>query len=551
MQQDEIIRCKKAIAMTSTSSQRTGRRAFQLLSLVAFFVLTFHTLKNVAWLSTLSEKHRRTQQAAEQQTFYAPPPPPSSSTTWASTLSYLAVDKSTTNTTLLKVNEGAQLPVSLSVHTPQNPRTNRFPSLRSETKKHDNAAMVSTTDNMKLSVTISSAATASSLLLPLCTRQQIQTGEWRRLTLDKPPYVSRNKHLRCYPDEVYKTSPWMHTWDWQPISSSISDSNRNTSSFSPPCTLSAWNATEFCSLMQHATISIIGDSLSWEQYSSLLQLLGQHVRQTDQHKSKAEKRNHVQLACPDDQTSFVFRNDPRLEHVTDSIQNNFPLVLILNRGAHYVNDSTLIAGIRKNVPEIQAWKETCLRTKLRCHLFWRTTVPGHPHCVANNDTSPVNNLTLMEERVNNVHNYDNVSIHFNWHRFQHQNELIERELAPFHHDNDDMTTTTAILPSSSSSTSSSSSSNKTNAISYRVIDAYHLNLRRPDEHRAHADDCLHNCYPGKMDVYNQLLLHYLKMDRTRHDVQRLQHLFQLIRQAKQKEQAQHELLEQQQQQEQQ
>jgi hypothetical protein len=45
-------------------------------------------------------------------------------------------------------------------------------------------------------------------------------------------------------------------------------------------------------------------------------------------------------------------------------------------------------------------------------------------------------------------------------------------------------------------------------LAYEVIDAYGINILRPDLHR--PGDCLHSCYPGKMDVYNQLLLHFLK-----------------------------------------
>ena len=73
------------------------------------------------------------------------------------------------------------------------------------------------------------------------------------------------------------------------------------------------------------------------------------------------------------------------------------------------------------------------------------------------------------------------------------------------------------------------SSSSFGSLTYRVIDTYHLNMLRPDEHRAHTNDCLHNCYPGKMDVQNQLLLHFLKMDRSAHDVQRLEHLFEMVK----------------------
>ena len=46
---------------------------------------------------------------------------------------------------------------------------------------------------------------------------------------------------------------------------------------------------------------------------------------------------------------------------------------------------------------------------------------------------------------------------------------------------------------------------------YDVIDGYDLMIRRPDLHKA-PSDCLHSCIPGKVDVYPQLLLHYLSME---------------------------------------
>ena len=97
----------------------------------------------------------------------------------------------------------------------------------------------------------------------------------------------------------------------------------------------------------------------------------------------------------------------------------------------------------------------------------------------------------MEERVADLSFYNNRSLKFHWYDYQNQNLLVLEEL-------------------------------QKSGLPYRVIDAYYLNMRRPDEHRAHQNDCLHNCYPGKMDVYNQLMLHYLRMDRNRDDIKRIQ-----------------------------
>jgi hypothetical protein len=124
---------------------------------------------------------------------------------------------------------------------------------------------------------------------------------------------------------------------------------------------------------------------------------------------------------------------------------------------------------------------------MKCHFFWRTSVPGHPEC--GTFPKPVNDLALMEERVANLAFYNNRSINFHWYDYQHQNELVLKEIEKA-------------------------------GIEYNIIDAYYLNMLRPDEHRAHQDDCLHNCYPGKMDVYNQLMLHFLRMNRSKSDVKK-------------------------------
>jgi hypothetical protein len=394
------------------------------------------------------------------------------------------------------------------------------------------------------------ATTSSSSQQPLCSRQQIQSGQWVPVTLDQPPYVTKTKHLRCYPSEYYKQN--FLSWDWQP-----------TDEF---CRLLPWDLPDFCRLVQAATVSIIGDSLSWEQYSSLLQLAGQRVHQNDQHRSKSSKLNHVQYACRGESkgdntnkptgTKFVFRNDARLTQITDSIQQDFPVVLILNRGAHYVNDTVLTDDMRETiVPAVQEWWRECQKHHLKCHLFWRTTVPGHVGCDqmksenedANNSSKvvqtkeavnltvyntdlhrfpqPVNDLAFMEARLYNQSLYTEKQWEkFHWQDFPRQNQLVLKELSR-----------SMSISSSSSLVPSTTDDDNDNAtlslspLSVTIIDAYELNMLRPDEHRAHQTDCLHNCYPGKMDVYNQLLLHHLTMQRTAEDVQALQKLQQRAR----------------------
>lgn len=334
-----------------------------------------------------------------------------------------------------------------------------------------------------------SALLSSGLLL--CRREQLLTGRWLPVTLDAPPYVSRTVHLRC-PIVGYdyeNPGPWQ-SWDWAPTDDS--------------CHFTAWNAEEFCDLLPFATVSVIGDSLSWEQYSSLVQLVGGKVHQTHQHVSRLEDRNIVQGACGGNQrgTKFVFRNDARLTPamVMDSIDTDFPNVLVLNRGAHFVNDTLLAAEMQSLFPILSVWQAKCDRLELKCHLFWRTSAPGHVSC--GNFSSRVNDVAIMESHIESRANYNETTWKYHWQDFSRQNELVLQLLQGY---------------------------SIATGLRYEVIDAYALNVLRPDGHRWHQDDCLHNCYPGKMDVYNQLLLHFLKMQRSPADSQRLIQLFERFR----------------------
>lgn len=316
--------------------------------------------------------------------------------------------------------------------------------------------------NMEMHGVKNGKARNRELSLPLCRRDQIKHGSWGPVQVERPPYVTFTKHLRCYPSEYYKLSPY-NTWEWKQDDDS--------------CRFLQWNAELFCNLTAYGQISIIGDSLSWEMYSSLLQLLGARVRQKSQHESKELDKNHIQTSCGSN-TKFVWRNDSRLRKVGLSISEDFPTILILNRGAHYVSDDILLDDIRRVIQEVQNWQGECDKRKIRCHFFWRTTVPGHPGC--ENFTRPVNSISEMENLINDVRLYNNVSMEYHWYDFKHQNQLVEHVLNEA-------------------------------KLQLDVIDAYHINILRPDEHRVHQGDCLHNCYPGKMDVYNRLLLHFLYM----------------------------------------
>ena len=114
-------------------------------------------------------------------------------------------------------------------------------------------------------------------------------------------------------------------------------------------------------------------------------------------------------------------------------------------------------------------------------------MPGHPDC--RNSKQPPNNLSLVEDLIASGEG----SKRFNWQNFKHQNELVLNKLDSLG-----------------------------DRLEYEVIDAYYFNILRPDQHRLPNRDCLHSCSPGKVDVYNRLLLHFFRQTRGSQDVKSLQ-----------------------------
>jgi len=340
----------------------------------------------------------------------------------------------------------------------------------------DAAQTANTIDEPRTTLSKNNGKNDNSHTLPWCSRDQLRNGTWVVDRRDKPLYVTPTQHLRCFPSETYSESPYK-TWKWLP-----NDQKKRRCDYQP------WSQDDFCRLLPRATVAIIGDSLSWEHYSSLVQTHGLKIHQGFQHQSKELYTNIVKSAC-NGQTKLLYRRDDRLLNVTAAIEQHFPTVLVLNRGAHFATDAILLKEIQHNIREVRDWLAQCDARNIKCHFFWRTSVPGHPHC--GNFTAPINSLRQMEAHVTDLNNYDEFTLAYHWYDFQRQNRLVERAFR------------------------------QAQLNSFQIIDAYYINMLRPDEHRSHQGDCLHNCYPGKMDVYNDLVLHYLRMQRTDIDVARL------------------------------
>jgi len=310
----------------------------------------------------------------------------------------------------------------------------------------------------------------SSNKLLYCTREEIKQGRWTEITLPEAHYV---------PPEGYKKSaicqdfsPTDHnTYEWVPQNSSS-----NRFSFGG-CIFDPWNASDFCSL-GWTSIAIVGDSLSWEDYSSLVMSLGLYSDPNDQFVSRRHKRNIITMGC-NDTLKLIYRRSDQLEYVPHVIREEKPQILVLNKGSHPVNDDIYEGEWKQTLSTLEEYERNLTESGLPSMFLFRTTVPGHPQC--EKYSTPVNNITHMEAIIANKSSYqaNKQANKYRWWQFKAQNEIMEHLLA------------------------------KSTLQNYHIIDAYDINILRPDHHR--PPDCLHNCYPGKTEVYHQLKLHFLKM----------------------------------------
>jgi hypothetical protein len=109
----------------------------------------------------------------------------------------------------------------------------------------------------------------------------------------------------------------------------------------------------------------------------------------------------------------------------------------------------------------------------------------------------------MEAHIANISLYSKFGRgKFHWWDFAHQNSLAVETLREKLVDN--------------------SSIGSGDAMVMDVMPAYEINILRPDQHtlsnRTDEIDCLHNCaLAGKTTVYNQLLLHLMKLRKQSRD----------------------------------
>jgi hypothetical protein len=333
-------------------------------------------------------------------------------------------------------------------------------------------------------------ARQATTAVPLCSREQIQDGEWQKVRLDRPPFAPRvYPPYPCgeVPDaEAYRTG-W-DTWEWKPWDAIVQRQDED-----PKCEFTKWNKELFCELLQNETVVLIGDSLTQEHYLTLSDQLGTAVyppapvlhNTSDTNNATQPPKaplltpiepTYEKYACNGTVEIYLRRDDYLNPQKVDwEVNNKLPTIAVLNRGAHHVDDNSTVRLVQAYIESARTWQRKCHEQNRQCTLVWRTSVPGHVNCGQYMGGGAINNLTLMETTLAG----SAVARKFHWTDFQRQNQLILRAL-------------------------------QESGIDYQILDAYYINMRRPDGHRS-SRDCLHSCVGSKIEVYSQILLHFVRM----------------------------------------
>jgi hypothetical protein len=129
-------------------------------------------------------------------------------------------------------------------------------------------------------------------------------------------------------------------------------------------------------------------------------------------------------------------------------------LVIINRGAHYSDTLSIVEDIDSLIPRVKG------------DIIYRTTVTGHSNCP---------HSLKPDERYQQHFTAQHKS--WGWDKMRLQNEVIVEYLKGKHP-------------------------------TVGILDIVPMNSLRSDMHIRHGD-CLHYCFPGPVDQWNELLMNYI------------------------------------------
>ena len=265
----------------------------------------------------------------------------------------------------------------------------------------------------------------------------------------------------------------------------------------PACPVDPMTQSTMCNILVQLNISRIafyGDSLTQQQYTSFLNLMGhRHIMVPSQTSSSkntkvllcniTEDSNHYvtlfhkrdeggQAFPSSERTAYKLHEDIELSAFIDESPQRF--LGVFNLGAHYHNLSWYKEDMVEMVKSLESFNRS------QDLYFFRTTAPGHKNFFPKNrrgfnwtqGTRDVPLYSYTEFRNKSW------STNYDWNMYEHYNEFTKKTIHEW----------------------------GTQTQTMHVIDVYNMTALRSDGHV----DGLHYMLPGPVDWWNHLFFTYLK-----------------------------------------
>lgn len=285
----------------------------------------------------------------------------------------------------------------------------------------------------------------------------------------------------CVPESTFMLTKWVYgnchdsesvrgnLWSWKP--------NKRKSHYETP-----WSPENMCRLMNGRNLVFIGDSLSEQMYYIFLSAMHRDIlipKDRAYDKEYIDKKrgaqwdqcdnfcNYWHLAtCREDEITLDCGSYPsfKVSLIKDDhldLNTWWPQfgsrnvsLAIINTGAHFVNDSVILANVEDSVKKLHS---------LNISVIFRTTSPGHPRCETLQHTRP---LTAESSKRYN-YTYDSAVGNYHYAEFIGQTLKVVDMLHTKH---------PAVL----------------------IMNVHNSTSRRVDVHPVLDHDCLHYCIPGPL-----------------------------------------------------